>query len=170
MSSAREAEPPVGQLDRLGVDHGDVADPHELARLLAVAGADVDVQLADLGDLLALLVAQQVDRLLADDAREPAPPRVSSTTRWPTRICGSQPPTSPNHRKPSSSMWVTISPISSMWPITSSRARRRASPLRRRDAGERRADGVGADLGEAAGGVAPGGRRGLLVAGGARAR
>ena len=70
MSSAREVEPPVGKLHRLRVDHGDVADPHELARLLAVARADVDVQVADLGDLLALLVAQQVDRLLADDARD----------------------------------------------------------------------------------------------------
>src|SRR5258707_209932 len=48
----------------------------------------------------------------------PLLPRTS--TRWPTRICGSQPPTGANQRKPFSSMWVTISPISSMWPTTAS--------------------------------------------------
>ena len=52
-------------LQRLGVDHRHVADAYELARLLSVASADVDVQLADLRHLLAILVAQQVDRLLA---------------------------------------------------------------------------------------------------------
>ena len=46
------------------------------------------------------------------------PPRVAISTRCPTRITGSQPPTPVNHRKPSSSMWWTISPISSMWPTT----------------------------------------------------
>ena len=35
-------------------------------------GADVDVQLANLGDLLAVLVSQQVDRLLPDDAPDHA--------------------------------------------------------------------------------------------------
>ena len=49
-------------------DDGDVADAHELARLVAVLGADVHVQVAQLGDLLAILLAQQVDRLAADDA------------------------------------------------------------------------------------------------------
>ena len=58
----------VGQLDRLAGDHRDVADPHHRARLVAVLRADVDVQVAQLGRLLALLVLEQVDRLLADDA------------------------------------------------------------------------------------------------------
>ena len=49
-----------------------------------------------------------------------APPRVASVTRWPTRICGSQPPTPVKRRKPSSSTWVTITPISSMWPMIAS--------------------------------------------------
>ena len=44
------------------------------------------------------------------------PERVTTDTRWPTSTTGSQPPTPVNHRKPSSSMWWTISPISSMWP------------------------------------------------------
>ena len=65
-------EPPVGELRRLRVDHCDVADPHPLARLIAVARADVDVQLADVGDLLAVLLAQEMDRLLADHARDGA--------------------------------------------------------------------------------------------------
>ena len=46
------------------------------------------------------------------------PDRVAIETRWPTSTIGSQPPTPVNHRKPSSSMWWTISPISSMWPTT----------------------------------------------------
>ena len=45
-----------------------------------------------------------------------APARVAIETRWPTRMIGSQPPTPVNHRNPSSSMWWTISPISSMCP------------------------------------------------------
>jgi hypothetical protein len=61
-------EPAVGKLHRSCVDHSDVADPRALARLCAVAGADVDVQIADLGDLLSILIALQVDRLAADDA------------------------------------------------------------------------------------------------------
>ena len=56
----------------------------------------------------------------------PSLPRTS--TRWPTRICGSQPPIGANQRKPFSSMWVTISPISSMWPTTASSGE--ASPTR----------------------------------------
>ncbi len=47
-----------------------------LARLLAVARADVDVQVAHLRDLLALLLAQQVDRLLADHPRDLARART----------------------------------------------------------------------------------------------
>jgi hypothetical protein len=61
-------EPAVRVLERLAGDHGDVADPHERAGLVAVLRADVDVQVAQLRHLLALLVAQQVDRLLADHA------------------------------------------------------------------------------------------------------
>ena len=62
----------VRVLDRLAGDHRDVADAHPAARLVAVGGADVDVQLAQLGDLLALLLLEQVDRLLADDAGDGA--------------------------------------------------------------------------------------------------
>ena len=53
---------PVAQLDRHRVDHGNVADADEPTRLIGVLGADVDVQVLDLRDLLALLVLDQVDR------------------------------------------------------------------------------------------------------------
>ena len=62
----------VGQLDRLAGDHRDVADAHQRARLVAVGRADVDVQVLELRDLLAVVVAQQVDRLLADHAGDDA--------------------------------------------------------------------------------------------------
>ena len=41
---------------------------HQPARLVAVGGADVDVQVLELRDLLAVVLLHQVDRLLADDA------------------------------------------------------------------------------------------------------
>ena len=62
----------VRELDRLGGDHGDVAVAHRRPRLLAAARADVDVQLTHLGNLLALLLALEVDRLAADDPRQRA--------------------------------------------------------------------------------------------------
>ena len=55
----------VGQLDRLAGDHRDVADADDRARVVAVLRADVDVQVLELGRLAPLLLAQQVDRLLA---------------------------------------------------------------------------------------------------------
>src|SRR4051794_6461231 len=48
------------------------------------------------------------------------PVRVEISTRCPTRMIGSQPPTPVNQRNPSSSMWWTIRPISSMCPTTAS--------------------------------------------------
>ena len=72
LSIERETTRSLRSSTRLAGDHRDVADAHELARLVAVLGADVDVQVAQLGDLLALLLAQQVDRLAARDARHDA--------------------------------------------------------------------------------------------------
>ena len=46
LSIERETTRPFGQLDRLAGDHRDVADAHQRARLVAVLGADVDVQVA----------------------------------------------------------------------------------------------------------------------------
>ena len=63
---------PARQLDRLPRDHRDVADPHQRTRLVAGRGADVDVQVLELRDLLAVVLLHQVNRLLADDARDRA--------------------------------------------------------------------------------------------------
>ena len=62
----------VAQFQRLTGDDRDVADAHEPACLVAVLGADVDVQVAQLGHLLALLLLEQVDRLAARHARHDA--------------------------------------------------------------------------------------------------
>ena len=39
-----------------------------------------------------------------------APSRVCTSTRWPTRICASQPPIGRNQAKPFSSTWVIVEP------------------------------------------------------------
>ncbi len=98
LSSAREAILPLGS--STGSPSITATSPilHEVARLRAVLGADVDVQVAHLGHLLALLLAQQVNRLLADHPRDLAARAWRSRRRWPTRIWASQPPTSRNHR------------------------------------------------------------------------
>ncbi len=118
----------AGQVHRLARDHDRVADPDQLGRLLAVGGADVDVQPFQLDDLLARFGVEQVQRLAPGDTPSTGPSRPCTSTRCPTRICGSQPPIGANQRKPFSSMWRTTSPISSMWPTTASRGE--ASPIR----------------------------------------
>ena len=72
MSIERETARPLGSSTGSPAIDGDVADAHEPARLVAVGRADVEVQVTQLGHLLALLVAQEVDRLLADHAGERA--------------------------------------------------------------------------------------------------
>ncbi|GBD46542.1 hypothetical protein HRbin41_01370 [bacterium HR41] len=57
---------PADKRLRIGGDHRDVADAHARCRLFAVAGADVDVQVAQLGYPLALVAALQVARFAAD--------------------------------------------------------------------------------------------------------
>ena len=43
--------------------------------------------------------------------------RPWTTTRWATRVRGSKPPTGLRRRNPLSSIWATMKPISSMWPL-----------------------------------------------------
>ena len=74
MSIERETSRLAGEADRLGGDHDRVADPDQLGRLVAVGGADVDVEALQLDDLLALVGVEQVDRLAADDAGHEAVP------------------------------------------------------------------------------------------------
>jgi len=71
---------PFGSDAGCAFDHGDVADPHARASVVAVARADVDVQLAQLGDLLALLVAQEWIGFLPT-MPVTGPSRASITTR-----------------------------------------------------------------------------------------
>src|SRR3954465_6944398 len=56
LGSSTGSPPPVGQPARLAPDHADVPDPHPRAGVISVARADVDVQLAQLGHLLAVLL------------------------------------------------------------------------------------------------------------------
>jgi hypothetical protein len=49
-------------------DHRGIADPDALQRLVAVGGADVDVEAVELDRLLSLIVLQQMHRLATDDA------------------------------------------------------------------------------------------------------
>ena len=49
------------------------------------------------------------------------PARPSKRTRCPTRTWGSQPPIAANERKPSSSTWTIIRPISSRCPVSITR-------------------------------------------------
>src|SRR2546425_236941 len=62
----------TGPEPRLPGDPRAIADAHQVARLVAVPGADVDVQVLHVGDLLAIVLLEQVDRLLADHARQMA--------------------------------------------------------------------------------------------------
>ena len=59
-------QPASGEAHRLGADNDRIADPQQLERLVAVGGADVDVQAGELDRHLLLLVLEQVDRLAAD--------------------------------------------------------------------------------------------------------
>ena len=158
----------AGERERLGGDHDRVADADQLGGLVAVGGADVDVQALELDHLLALLGIEQVQRLAADDARHRAargrasrpagrpgsggPSRRSGRTRGsPSRRCG-----------------VTTRPISSMWPTTASSGDGLA------DAGHRGADAVGGERGEGGrlapdrGRLAPRSPRGRVRAGACR--
>ena len=67
-------QPLAGEAHRLGGDDDRVADPDQLSRLVAVGGADVDVEAFQLDDLLALVGVEQVDRLAPDNARHQAVP------------------------------------------------------------------------------------------------
>jgi hypothetical protein len=99
----REHDAVVRELHRIALDHRDVSDADPCACVVAVAAPMSMCRSSSLGALVRSSSLRRWIGLLADDPRH-GPLAVSRTTRWPTRITGSHPPTPPNHRKPSSSM------------------------------------------------------------------
>ncbi len=130
----------------------------------AVARADVDVHVADLRDLLALLVAQQVDRLLADHARDRSVARVEH-----------DPLADEDLRIPAADLAepqvAVVVDVRDDQPDLVDVAHHEQPPRRvvvavgGGNERQRRADDIGADLRELAGGLAPHIRRRALVAG-----
>ena len=68
-------QPVVGEVDGADVDHREVADAHELLRLVAVLGADVDDHVLELGCLLAVFLLHQVHGLAPDHPADLPTPR-----------------------------------------------------------------------------------------------
>jgi len=81
---------------------------------------DLDGAAAVKRDLPGVKVVATLHGALRPSTPCSGPSLVSSSTRWPARTWASQPPTPVKRRKPSSSMCVTISPISSIWPTIAS--------------------------------------------------
>ena len=151
-------EPVADDRQRLGGDHDRVADPDQLGRLVAVGGADVDVQALQLDHLLALVGLEQVDRLAADDA-EHRPvlaahldPLADQDLRVPAADRG----------EPEEALLVDVGDDQpDLVDVADHRQQRR----RVADAGDRGADAVAAQLGEG-GGLPPDRGRRALVSGG----
>ena len=152
----------VRELDGLAGDHGDVADAHQAARVLAVLRADVDVEVAQLRDLLALLVAQQVDRLLAHHAGDHAAARgdlhalADEDHRVPAADAGEPQEAVVVDVVDDQADLVDVADDGEQRPV--------GGALHARDG---RADGVVGDLGEGGGRLAEHGGGALLVARGA---
>ena len=154
-------EPVVAQLQRLGRDHDRVALAHELARLLAVAHADVHVQALQLDGLLALVALEHVDRLAPDDAghRSAAREDLDALADQHLRV----PAARPDHVQVAPVVDVADQQADLVDVADDGQQRVLARAVHARDRG---ADGVERDLvGETPGGLAPDGGGSLLVAG-----
>ena len=156
-------EPVAGERHRLGGDHDRVADPDQLRRLVAVGGADVDVEALQLDDLLALVGFEQVDRFAADDAgNDPVggadlDPLADQDLRVPAADRG----------EPEEALLVDVGDREAdLVDVADDRQQRG----RLADPGDRGADPVGGDVGEG-GLLAPDrGRRRLVARGGGGAQ
>ena len=156
-------EPPVGQLDGLAGDHRHVADAHARARVVAVLGADVDVQALELGRLAPVLLGlEQVDRLLADHAghrpvaRGDLDPLADEDHGVPAADAG----------EPEEAVVVDV--VDDQPDLVDvADDRQGAAVAGAGHLGDGRADGVAGDLGEGAGGLAEDGGGRLLVPRGA---
>ena len=58
----------MAQLQWSDIDHRHVTDADQASSLVAIDGADVDVEILDLGYLLAIVFLEQMDRLSPDHA------------------------------------------------------------------------------------------------------
>ena len=138
LSSARETKRPFGS--STGAPCQTPASPTRTsaARLVAVARADVDVQVGVLGPR-AVAQLLRPTRRRRRSRRRSSPSRVSSSTRWPTQhLRPRSRRSSRSESSPLSSMFVIAIPISSMWPTIASVG----APSPVRDARERRAERV----------------------------
>ena len=156
-------ESAVGHRQWRDIDHPDVADADHRARLVAVGGTDVDVQILGLRRLVALVATDQVDRLATDDPAQLAAARGEHDSL-----------ADELHRIPAADLAEAQQPRvldvrdvhADLVDVADHRERGSAGDTG--DAHDRRADAVGADVvGEAGDAVAPDLGRGGLVAGGA---
>ena len=160
-SSARPGANPGRASGR--ADHGGVADPHQLARGIAVLGADVDVKLLELDDLLSLLFLEQVDRLSPRDAGDrpvlgdDLDPLADQDLRVPAA----------DGAEPDEALVVDVGDDEAdLVHVPGDREERLRLVVA--DDGDRRADAVRAHLGEIGRGLAPDGAGRGLVARGSR--
>ena len=157
--------PAVEQLDRLAGDDRDVAEPHLGARVVGVLGPDVDVQVLELRDLLAVVLLEQMDGLLAHDAGHPALARdeLHALAHEDLRVPAA------DVREPQEAVVVDVHDRQADLVDVADDGEQRpvAGAL---DAGHRRAHHVAADLREPVRGLAPDLRRRALVAGRAGSR
>ena len=151
----------VDELQRLAHQHGDVTDAHQGARLLAVLGADVDVQLAQLGHLLAVLLAQQVDRF-APTTPGSGPPLRDQLGALADEDLGVP---AADAGEPQEALIVDVRDDQADLIDVADDREERGAGRRARDAGNRRAHDVDRHIvGERAGGLREDGCRSRLVA------
>ncbi len=112
-------EPPVRQLERRPVPDAGVARRDERVGVLAARRADVDVQVVGGGaHPPASVRAPSAPRGTITPST--GPPRPAIVTRWPASISPSMPPSVLKASRPLPSTWVTVTPISSIWPTSAS--------------------------------------------------
>ena len=155
-------EPAAGQCHGLAGDHRRVADPDHPQRLVAVGGADVEVQAVELDRLLSLVVLQQVDRPC--DRRRRAPGRRSVWTLEPLADEDLWVPAADRGEVGESLLVDVGDRKADLVDVADDGDQRPGVGLA--DPDDRRPEPVGLELAER-GGLPPDGGRGRLVAGGA---
>ena len=122
LSMHRLTSRPLGNSSTPAASTPGIADPELRLGLGPARGADVDPEVFDLGDLFPIVLVHEVDRLLADHAGDRALP-AQQTHPLPHEDLVVPAADGVEAEKPSSSMWVTMTPISSMCPANITRGR-----------------------------------------------